>query len=172
MSIGDNRKNFYWKKDRDFYKRHDIKLMMKQKGFGHDAVIIYEQLMCEACVHGGKLRYSEETPYTKEDLELIIEGNFGKNFDKALNYMIDRGLVEIWEDGTFYFDYVAKMTGSETGRTRRNRKNEVKKKLEEVEKLQEGVEILHQDEEKITPSERNSDTNESKNSTRTRTTAR
>lgn len=133
MSEQDSKKNYYWRRDKDFHNRHDIQLMMRQKGFGHDAVLIYEILCDHACVHHGKLRYNKEIPYTQDDLKQIT-GDW-KTFNKAYEYMLEKGLLQLWEDGTYYVEYADKMSGSEVGRTRRRRENEVTNCHQESDKM-------------------------------------
>ena len=143
MSKQDSIKRFYWRHHTDFFSRHDIKLMESQPKFGHDAVLLYHKLLDEACVHSGELRYSESVAYTRVDLK-IITGNY-RTFDASFDYMLEKGLVEEWEDGTFYIDYAHKQSGDENGRTERERKARVERK-----KLERGA--------KNAPVERKSDT--------------
>ena len=117
MSIQDSKKYFYWKCDTDFFDKHFVKLILSQKS-GEKILLLFIKLMCEACVHGGRLRYSEDVPYTVEDLKAIT--NSDKDFKTSMDYLLDKGLVIREEDETFYVPYAEQQTGNETHRTRRN----------------------------------------------------
>ena len=133
MSLQDSKKNYFWKIDTDFFDKHFVKLMLSQKN-GEKILMLFIKLMCEACVHGGRLRYSKDVPYSVDDLKAIT--NSGKDFGASRGYLLDKRLVIEEEDGTFYLPYAAQTTGNETNRTRRARvQNECKSGAKVVQNL-------------------------------------
>ena len=55
---------FYWLKlKRDFFKRHDMKIIEAMPN-GKDYIIFYLKLLCESIDHEGCLRFNEDTPRT------------------------------------------------------------------------------------------------------------
>jgi predicted phage replisome organizer len=62
---------FYWLKlDKDFFKRHDIKIIEAMPN-GKDYILFYLKLLCESIDHNGSLRFSENIPYNEEMLSII-----------------------------------------------------------------------------------------------------
>ena len=65
-------KKYYWLKlPKDFFRRHDIRILESMKG-GKQLVLIYIKLMTESIPHDGRLRFSEEIPYTSEMLATVL----------------------------------------------------------------------------------------------------
>lgn len=122
MSQQDKQKKFFWRIHSNFFQRYEIDLM-ECEPFGKDAVLIYLKLLCEACVHNGELRYSQNKPYTLAQLKHRTGGY--KTFDKAWEYFIENELVIEWDNGTFYLPYADKQSGKETGQTLRTREQRV-----------------------------------------------
>ena len=59
-------KRFYWLKlEKDFFKRHDIRIVEAMPN-GKDYIIFYLKLLCESTSHEGYLRFSETIPYNEE----------------------------------------------------------------------------------------------------------
>ena len=66
-------KTYYWLKlKRDFFKRHDVRIIEAMPN-GKDMVLFYLKMLCESIDHGGRLRFSDEIPYTPEMLASITE---------------------------------------------------------------------------------------------------
>lgn len=106
-------KKYFWLKlKRDFFKRHDIQIVESLPN-GKEYVLFYLKLLCESVDHEGSLRFSEEIPYTEDMLASITNTNrdIAKNAIKALS---EYGLVEVKEDGTFFLPKVNEMMGYET----------------------------------------------------------
>ena len=68
---------FYWLKlDRDFFKRHDIKIIEAMPN-GKDYILFYLKLLCESIDHDGSLRFNENIPYSEQPNELrLVDGFF------------------------------------------------------------------------------------------------
>ena len=119
MSTEDKRRYYWLKLDRNFFKRHDVKIIESMEN-GREYVLCYLKLLCEATSHNGELRFSETIPYDNKMLSVVV----GMNVDvikSAMDIFISLGLIEIWEDGTIYLTEMEKMIGSETHQTRRKR---------------------------------------------------
>ena len=57
------RGKFYWLKlDKDFFKRHDIKIIESMPN-GKDYILFYLKLLCESLDHDGSLRFNDQIPY-------------------------------------------------------------------------------------------------------------
>ena len=71
---------YYWLKlKRDFFKRHDIRIIEEMPN-GKDYLLFYLKLLCESVDHEGNLRFSEQVPYNVEMLSIVTNtnGNNGK----------------------------------------------------------------------------------------------
>ena len=106
-------KKYYWLKlDRNFFKRHDIKILKAQKPFGIDYTLFYIELLAESIDHNGELRYSKTKPYTPEMLGAVL--GFDEDFAvKAFAALLDLELLEVKEDGTIVMTGFDRMTGFE-----------------------------------------------------------
>lgn len=103
---------YYWLKlKRDFFKRHDIKII-KAAG-GDTAVNFYLQLLCESIDHDGRLRFSEKKPYSIKDLATITDTPEAEA-SKAYDIIKGMDLLRVDKAGTIYLPEAKKMTGSET----------------------------------------------------------
>jgi len=106
-----NEKRYYWLKlQKDFFKRHDIKYIETLPD-GREIAFFYLKLMVESVDHDGELRFSPEIPYndsmlasvTDTPIEIVTEG---------MKTLKDLGMVIIDEDGTITIPKVIKMIGS------------------------------------------------------------
>lgn len=122
--MNDNRK-FYWLKlKRDFFKRHDIRIIEEMEN-GKDYILFYLKLLLESISHEGHLRFSETIPYNDKMLSVITNTNIDI-VRSALKVLAELKMVEILEDSTIYMSEVLKLTGCETAaaeRKRRSRQN-------------------------------------------------
>ena len=110
--MGENKK-FYWLKlKRDFFKRHDIRVIEAMPN-GKDYVLFYLKLMVESIDHEGALRFSETIPYNEEMLAVITNTNVDI-VRSAMKLFESLELVEIFDDQTVYMREVERLTGSET----------------------------------------------------------
>ena len=106
-------KRFYWLKlKRDFFKRHDIRIIEGMKN-GKDYILFYLKLLCESVDHNGGLRFSEKIPYSEEMLATITDTNIDI-VRSAVKVFTELGMMEIMDDGTFFMCEVQKMIGCET----------------------------------------------------------
>lgn len=122
-------KRYYWLKlEKDFFKRHDIRIIEGMTN-GKDYIIFYLKLLCEATSHEGYLRFSETIPYNEQMLSTITNTNVDI-VRSAIKVFTELQMMSILDDGTIYFKQVAKMIGSETGQTIRKREARETKRYE------------------------------------------
>ena len=106
-------KKYYWLKlKRDFFKRHDIKIIEAMPN-GKEYSLFYLKLLCESVDHEGSLRFSEQIPYSEEMLATITDTNI-EIVEKAIQVFTQFNMMEIMDNGTFFMREVEKMIGSET----------------------------------------------------------
>lgn len=104
-------RNYWMKVRRDFFKRHDMRILRAEGG--RDAVLFYIELLCESIDHDGRLRYSEKKAYTPKRLATALD--FPEDIaKKALDILQDLDLLQTEEDGTLYLPEAEHMTGSES----------------------------------------------------------
>ena len=119
-------KKFYWLKlRRDFFKRHDIRIVEEMPN-GKDYVLFYLKLLLESIDHEGSLRFSDTIPYNENMLSVITNTNIDI-VRAAMKLFTELNLVDIFDDQTIYMNEVQKMIGSESesaNRVRRFRENQ------------------------------------------------
>jgi len=110
-SFGD--KKFYWLKlNRDFFKRHDIKVIEGMEN-GKDYVLFYLKLLVESIDHLGELRFSDTIPYNEKMLSALTDTNIDI-VRGALSVLSSLGLVEILSDQTLYMSQIENMIGQKS----------------------------------------------------------
>jgi len=104
---------YYWLKlKRDFFKRHDIRIVEEMPN-GKEYILFYLKLLCESVDHDGELRFSDEIPYNAEMLATITNTNIDI-VRSAVKVFTDLRMMEIMEDGTIFMREVESMMGYET----------------------------------------------------------
>lgn len=102
---------FYWLKlKRDFFKRHDIRIIESMPN-GKDYILFYLKLLCESVDHEGNLRFSESIPYSEEMLSTITDTNIDI-VRSAIKIFTELNMMEILDDGTYFMAEVDRMIGS------------------------------------------------------------
>jgi predicted phage replisome organizer len=154
-------KKFYWLKlKRDFFKRHDIRIIEEMPN-GKDYVLFYLKLLLESIDHEGSLRFSDTIPYNEQMLSVITNTNVDI-VRSAMKLFIELQLIEIFDDKTIFMGEVEKMIGSESesaGRVRRFRENQkallcnggvtksnIEKEIEKDKELDTDIEIERENE--------------------------
>ena len=118
---------YYWLKlKRDFFKRHDIRIIEGLQN-GKDYILFYLKLLCESVDHNGNLRFSEQIPYNEDMLATITNTNVDI-VRSAVKIFVELGMMEIMDDGTFYMTEVNKMLGAETSWAEKKREYRQKQK--------------------------------------------
>ena len=107
-------KKYYWLKlKRDFFKRHDIRIIEEMPN-GKEYLLFYLKLLVESIDHEGSLRFSDTIPYNEQMLSVITNTNIDI-VRSALKLFADGlHLIEIKDDDTIYMEEVQRMIGSET----------------------------------------------------------
>lgn len=108
--MGDGKK-FYWLKlKRDFFKRHDIRIIEEMQN-GKDYVLFYLKLLLESIDHEGSLRFSDTIPYNEQMLSVVTNTNVDI-VRSAMKLFIELGMMSICDDQTIYMAEVDKLIGS------------------------------------------------------------
>lgn len=136
-------KLFWLKLDKNFFKRHDVRIIEAMPN-GTECLLFYIKLLCESLDHGGKLRFSEEVPYTVKMLATITNTNTDIA-KEAIEIFIKLGLMEIDSKGTYKMNKVEAMTGSASNSSGANRQRRYRERLKEKEN-----EIENETEETVT----------------------
>lgn len=133
---------FYWLKlKRDFFKRHDIRIIETMPN-GKDYILFYLKLLCESVDHEGSLRFSEQIPYSEEMLATITNTNVDI-VRNAVKVFTGLGMMEIMDDGTFFMNEVQKMIGSASANDNAIRQRRFREKQKQLKQEQE-VKLLEE----------------------------
>ena len=120
-------KKYYWLKlKRDFFKRHDIRIIEEMPN-GKDYILFYLKMLIESIDHEGELRFSETIPYNEQMLSVVTNTNVDI-VKSAMKIFIDLNMIDILDDSTIYMAEVTKLIGSETAGASRVRKHREKQK--------------------------------------------
>ena len=121
---------FYWLKlKRDFFKRHDIRIIESMPN-GKEYILFYLKLLCESVDHEGNLRFSERIPYSEDMLATITNTNVDI-VRSAIKVFTELSMMEIMDDGTYFMAEVERMIGSavDNGNANRQRRFREKQRL-------------------------------------------
>ena len=111
---------YYWLKlKRDFFKRHDIRIIEAMPN-GKDYILFYLKLLCESVDHEGNLRFSEGIPYNEEMLATITNTDVDV-VRSAVKIFAQLHMMEMMDDGTYFMNEVQKMIGSAANNDNANR---------------------------------------------------
>ena len=133
-------KKYYWLKlKRDFFKRHDIHILNGME-YGREIVLFYIKLMLESIDHEGELRFSEKLPYSNSMLANLTDTP-EQIVETSMEILQDFKLIEIDENGTIILPKVINMidSASDTDEARRSKRYREKKKPERDATSQENV---------------------------------
>jgi len=106
-------KKYYWLKlKRDFFKRHDIRIIEELPN-GKEYLLFYLKLLVESIDHEGALRFSDTVPYNEQMLSVITNTNIDI-VRSAMKLFIELKMMDVLDDATIYMKEVNTMIGSET----------------------------------------------------------
>ena len=106
-------KKYYWLKlKKDFFKRHDIKIVEDMDN-GKDYILFYLKLLCESVDHEGSLRFSDSIPYNEKMLASITSTNIDI-VRSAMKVFCELKMIDILDNKTIFMNEVTKMMGSES----------------------------------------------------------
>ena len=104
-------KKYYWLKlKRDFFKRHDIRIIEELPN-GKEYLLFYLKLLVESIDHEGSLRFSDTIPYNDQMLSVITNTNVDI-VRSAMKLFVDLKMLDVLDDETIYMAEVQKMIGS------------------------------------------------------------
>ena len=105
-------KKYYWLKlKRDFFKRHDIRIIEEMPN-GKEYLLFYLKLLVESIDHEGSLRFSDTIPYNEQMLSVITNTNVDIVRSAMKLFADNLHLIEIKDDHTIYMEEVQRMIGS------------------------------------------------------------
>ena len=120
-------KKYYWLKlKRDFFKRHDIRIIEEMPN-GKDYILFYLKLLLESIDHEGNLRFSDAIPYNEQMLSVVTNTNVDI-VKAAMKLFLDLNMMEIFDDATIYMNEVQNLIGSETDSAERMRRHRLTSK--------------------------------------------
>ena len=122
---------YYWLKlKKDFFKRHDIKIIEAMPN-GKDYILFYLKLLCESVDHEGNLRFSDQIPYNEDMLSVITNTNIDI-VRSAIKIFTELNMMELMDDGTYYMNEVYKMMGSAVDNDNANRQRRFRERKKEL----------------------------------------
>ena len=110
--MADSKKYYWLKLKRDFFKRHDIRIIEEMPN-GKDYILFYLKLLLESIDHEGMLRFSDAIPYNEQMLSVVTNTNVDI-VRSAMKIFIELNMMDIFDDKTIYMAEVDKLIGSET----------------------------------------------------------
>ena len=124
-------KKFYWLKlKRDFFKRHDIRIIEEMPN-GKDYVLFYLKLLLESIDHEGSLRFSDTIPYNEQMLSVVTNTNVDI-VRSAMKIFVELGMMSICDDLTIYMAEVDKLIGSAVDNDGANRVRRFREKQKQL----------------------------------------
>lgn len=115
-----DKKRYYWLKlHKDFFKRHEIKIVEDMPN-GKEYILFYLKLLLESVTHEGKLRFSDTIPYNVQMLASLTNTNIDI-VKSAMQVFLELKMIEVLDDETIYMIEVEQLIGSETGAAARKR---------------------------------------------------
>ena len=124
-------KKYYWLKlKRDFFKRHDIRIIEEMPN-GKEYLLFYLKLLVESIDHEGELRFSDTVPYNEQMLAVITNTNIDV-VRSAMKLFIELKMIEVQDDATIYMAEVQKMIGSAVDNDNANRQRRFREKQKQI----------------------------------------
>ena len=123
--MAENKKYYWLKLKRDFFKRHDIRIVESMPN-GKDYILFYLKLLLESIDHEGTLRFSETIPYNEHMLSVVTNTNIDI-VKSAMKLFIELNMMTVYDDQTIYMTEVDKLIGSETEWAKKKRDQRLKK---------------------------------------------
>lgn len=119
-------KKYYWLKlKRDFFKRHDVRIIEEMPN-GKYYILFYLKLLLESIDHEGALRFSDTIPYNENMLSVITNTNIDI-VRSAMRVFVELNMIEMFDDQTIFMVETQRLIGSESAsaeRVRKHRKNQ------------------------------------------------
>jgi predicted phage replisome organizer len=124
-------KKYYWLKlKRDFFKRHDIRIIEEMPN-GKDYILFYLKLLLESIDHEGSLRFSDTIPYNEQMLSVVTNTNIDI-VRSAMKLFIELNMMSICDDQTIYITEVNKLIGCAADNDNANRVRRCREKKKQA----------------------------------------
>ena len=124
-------KKYYWLKlKRDFFKRHDIRIIEELPN-GKEYLLFYLKLLVESIDHEGELRFSDTIPYNEQMLAVITNTNIDV-VRSAMKLFVELKMIDVLEDSTIYLEEVSKMIGSAADNDNANRQRRFRERKKQL----------------------------------------
>lgn len=121
MSLGQRQRFYFVKIPESFLDNHRIRLLRhRDYPVGIIASDMYILLLAESASHNGRLRCDDRTPYTPEDIAILL-GLPKDDGVKAFGLLSKYNLVSVEKDGTIVLPDFDEYVGSETMDAQRKR---------------------------------------------------
>ncbi len=117
--MADNKRYYWLKLKRDFFKRHDVRIIEEMPN-GKDYILFYLKLLLESIDHEGELRFSDTIPYNENMLAVITNTNIDV-VRSAMRVFIELKMIEMFDDQTIYMVETQRLIGSESASAERVR---------------------------------------------------
>lgn len=124
--MADSKKYYWLKLKRDFFKRHDIRIIEEMPN-GKDYILFYLKLLLESIDHEGNLRFSEAIPYNEQMLSVVTNTNVDI-VRSAMKIFIELNMMDILDDQTIYMAEVQSMIGCAADNDNANRQRRFREK--------------------------------------------
>lgn len=123
---------YYWLKlKRDFFKRHDIRVIEAMPN-GKDYILFYLKLLLESVDHDGMLRFNDRIPYNESMLSTVTDTNVDI-VRSAIKIFSELNMIDVMDDGTYFMSEVQKMIGSASNSEGAERVRRYRERLKEIE---------------------------------------
>ena len=124
-------KKYYWLKlKRDFFKRHDVRIIEELPN-GKEYLLFYLKLLVESIDHEGELRFSDTIPYNEQMLSVITNTNVDV-VRSAMKLFVELKMIEVLADSTIYIEEVNKLVGSAVDNDNANRQRRFREKQKQL----------------------------------------
>lgn len=126
--MADDKKYYWLKLKKDFFKRHDIQIIESMPN-GKDYLLFYLKLLVESVDHDGNLRFNDTIPYNENMLSTITNTNVDV-VKSAMKIFLELKMIDMLADETIYMNEIQKMLGTETYWAEQKRKQRENKPYE------------------------------------------
>lgn len=128
--MAENGKYYWLKLKRDFFKRHDIRIIEEMPN-GKDYILFYLKLLLESIDHEGSLRFSDTIPYNEQMLSVVTHTNVDI-VRSAMKLFIELNMMTVCDDRTIYMNEVEKLIGSAADNDNANRVRRCREKKKQL----------------------------------------
>lgn len=128
--MAENGKYYWLKLKRDFFKRHDIRIIEEMPN-GKDYILFYLKLLLESIDHEGSLRFSDTIPYNEQMLSVVTHTNVDI-VRSAMKLFIELNMMSVCDDQTIYMTEMDKLIGSTADNDNANRQRRFRERKKQA----------------------------------------